>query len=209
MSIIPFTDLDPTESVRRVREAVAVGSDAGEILEPLDRHLRWHFLHHLQNRAEDGEEVGKALFDACRLAEQEGWDVWFVRWSYLLELLREADEQPALARSLRAIGLEGRAAEMLRILVNHPKPLRPSDLAERMGLSIQQISNLGRKLEAAGLIVRQSSGRATWIFPDLQGFELGALLPSSASPELEGRETVQDPPFWNRSALDQPVPRVA
>jgi DNA-binding transcriptional ArsR family regulator len=209
MSTIQFVDLGPTKAVQRAREAMAEGGRSEEILEPLDRHLRWHLLDYLQNRAEEGEEIGKALFGACRWAEQEGLNVWFVRWSYLLELLREADEQPAIARNLRAIGLEGRAAEMLKVLVDHPKPLRPSDLAERMGLSIQQISNLGRRLETAGLIVRQSSGRATWFFPDLQGFELGALLSASASPTQEERETAQGPAFWNLSALDQPVPKVA
>ncbi|HKI04382.1 MAG TPA: MarR family transcriptional regulator [Thermoanaerobaculia bacterium] len=207
MSSLQFVDLSPTESVERAQQAVAEGhTDAWGAL---DRHLRWSLISHLQNRTENQDALGVALLQASRWADHEEREPWATRWAYLLELLRDADRQPALASELRAVGPEGRAAEMLRILVDHPNPLRPTELVERMGLSIQQISNLGRKLETAGLISRRSSGgKAIWLLPTARGFKLGELLPAPSP--LSKEEEIDEAPetsFWQK--LDEPVAKIA
>jgi DNA-binding MarR family transcriptional regulator len=77
-----------------------------------------------------------------------------------------------------------------------------------MRISPQQASNLGQKLEAAGLIVRRKTGgRFTWMFPTPQGRELAGLLP-----DIEKSEAGSAPPaaaeaapleLWNQDALDK------
>jgi hypothetical protein len=187
MDSLDLIDLPPAESVQRAQEASAQGYTRA--WEALDRHFRWHLLDHLQNRSGSETELGDALLEACRWAEREEREPWYIRWVYLLELLRDADRQPALAADLRAVGPEGRAAEMLKILAEHPRALRPSDLVELMGLSIQQISNLGRKLESAELIDRHSvGGKATWFIPTGRGFKLAELLPVAEPVRVKEQE---------------------
>src|SRR3954453_11909256 len=208
MATLLFVDLRPTESVERAQEASSQGH--AEAWAALDRHLRWHLVNHLQNRSGDEEELGEALLRASHWAEREEREAWRIQWTYLLELLRDASRQPALAAELRAVGPEGRAAEVLKILASHSQPLRPSDLAKRTGLSIQQISNLGRKLESSGLIVRRpGEGKATWLFPTDRGSKLAGLLPASitSTQKLDEDETAAETPFW--TGLDRPVQKIA
>lgn len=207
MSNLQLVDLPPLESVERAKAASAEGN--AEAWEALDRHLRWCLLDHLQNRSGNETELGEALLQAFYWAEREEREPWATRWPYLLEILRDAERQPALASELRAVGPEGRTAEVLKILADHPKPLRPTDLVKLTGLSIQQISNLGRKLESAGLIVRHSAGgKATWLVPTGRGFKLAELLPApTLIEEKEDADSAPKTPLWSR--LDEPVAKVA
>jgi len=174
MSSIVFVDLQPREAVGRARELVAAGQS--EALEALDLHLRWHLVNYIQNRDEDVDGLLAALLEACHWVKREGRGPWNLLWPYLLELLEGAKAQPSLAEGLEAV--EGRAAEVLGLLVQHGKPLRPTEISDKLKLSIQQVSNLGQKLEAAGLIVRRrSGGKATWIFPTARGTSLVKKLP--------------------------------
>jgi DNA-binding MarR family transcriptional regulator len=99
---------------------------------------------------------------------------------------------------------------MLRILVRNPKPLRPTDLSERMGISLQQVSNLGQKLDTADLIIRQRHGsRSTWLFPTTRGIRLVGLLPEPAArPEADTNDQPAEVRFWDPAALARDV-RVA
>ena len=207
MANIRFVDLPPLESVERAKEAFSEGHV--EAWEALDLHLRWCLVDHLQNRSGNENELGNALLEAFYWAEREEREPWVTRWPYLLEILRDADRQPALASELRAVGPEGRTAEVLKILADHPKSLRPTDLVKLTGLSIQQISNLGRKLESAGLIVRHSpGGKATWLIPTERGFKLAELLPApTLIEEKDDADTAPKTPLWNR--LDEPVAKIA
>jgi DNA-binding MarR family transcriptional regulator len=199
---ITFIDLEPQEAVRQARVLVDQGGEGA--WEALDLHLRWHLVNQLQNRTEDREGLSGALLDAYRWAETAEREPWRRLWAYLMELLADAESQPSRAGDLEAV--EGRAAEMLRLLVLHPKPLRPGDLADRMRVTPQQVSNLASKLEAAGLIVRQRTGRSAWLFPSARGVRLVELLPepsSGTSAETEGEAPEISP--WNEAALAQDV----
>jgi len=201
MSSLVFTDLQPPEAVARAREAVAAGRT--EAFAALDRHLRWHLVNHLQNRTEDADQLLDALLAACHWVKREGPEPWSIVWPYLLELFEDAASQPSLAVDLDAV--EGRAAEMLALLARAGRPLRPSKLQEQMGLtSLQQVSNLGNKLEKAGLIVRRrSGGKATWIFPTPRGSALAAKLPvglEPTAPEIEEEVSeilASEDSFWS------------
>lgn len=193
---ITFVDLQPVEAVAQARQLAATGQD--EAFEALDRHLRWHLVNYVQDRAEDPGQLLAALLDACHWVKRENRQPWDVLWAYLLEIFEDAKSQPGLAEGLEAV--EGRAAELLGLLVEGGKPLRPSALSERMSLSIQQISNLGRRLEEAGLIVRRrSGGKATWIFPTARGLALAAKLPAVVEPAEEAVGLAPEDRFW---ALD-------
>ena len=204
MSRIAYVDLTPLESYQQARRDVEQGRE--EAWDALDRHLRWHFMNHVQNRAENLDDLDEALLEAAHWAIREEREPWRTRWSYLLELLTDAEWQPSLAVSLRAI--EGRAAEMLALLVRNTQPLRPSDVSEALGISPQQVSNLGQKLETAGLIVRRKTGgRFTWMFPTPEGRDLAAMLPgfgkgetadAAGGPEAE----VSALALWNDEALE-------
>ena len=200
MSSILFVDSHPSEAVSQARELVSQGRE--DAWEALDRHLRWHVVHWIQDRAAEVERVREALLDAWRWAERSEKDPWRQRWSFLLEILRDAEQQPGLAADLEAVG--GRAAEMLAILVDRANPLRPNDLVKEMGISIQQISNLGRRLEDAGLIVRRSSGKATWFFLTPRGTRLAEILgkPVPVSSEEDPSDLAPEMSFWSPAALE-------
>jgi DNA-binding MarR family transcriptional regulator len=199
---ITFIDLELQEAVRQARALVDQGKEGA--WEALDLHLRWHLVNQLQNRAEDREELSGALLEAYHWAETAEREPWRRLWAYLMELLADAESQPSRAGDLEAV--EGRAAEMLRLLVRHPKPLRPGDLADRMRVTPQQVSNLVSKLEAAGLIVRQRSGRSAWLFPSARGARLVELLPESTTgAEADAKGEAPEISFWNGAALAEVV----
>lgn len=204
MSSILFVDSHPTEAVSQARALVS--QDREDAWEALDRHLRWHVVHWIQDRAAEVEALREALLDAWRWAERSERDPWRQRWSFLLEILRDAEQQPGIAADLEAVG--GRAAEVLAILAEQSKPMRPTDLGEEMGVSIQQISNLGRKLEGAGLIVRRSSGKATWLYLTPRGARLAEILGKPAPASYSEEDSLDLAPEllpWNGSALAEPV----
>jgi DNA-binding MarR family transcriptional regulator len=213
MSRIAYIDLSPLESYQQARRDVEQGLE--EAWDALDRHLRWHFMNHIQNRAENLDNLDEALLEAAHWAIREEREPWRTRWSYLLELMTDAEWQPSLAISLRAV--EGRAAEMLVLLVQDTQPLRPSDVSKALGISPQQFSNVGQRLEAAGLIVRRKTGgRFTWMFPTVEGRELAGLLPgvsqassapASAEPAEEDEDGAAAP--WDGPSLAQDVPEAA
>lgn len=195
---ISFVDVQPEEAVVQARELVAEGHE--EALEALDRHLRWHLLNHVQNRAEDPERLLAALLDACHWAKREKREPWDLLWAYLLEIFEDARSQPSLAECLEAV--EGRAAEMLSLLVHHGKPMRPTELKDKRGLSIQQVSNLGHRLEAAGLIVRRrSGGKATWLFPTARGLALATKLPALPESTVSDPDSAPEDSFWVLEAV--------
>jgi DNA-binding MarR family transcriptional regulator len=215
---LSFVDLEPSEAVSRARE-IAVESPI-EALEALDRHLRRHLLTLVQDCSTPSEPLRAALLAACRWAEGEKLEPWRQLWPYLLELLRDAEETPALAADLRALkAIEGRAAEVLTLLSNSEQPLQPSEVARRLAMSEQHVSNLVRKLEAADLVVRRrAGGRATWLFSTARGGKLGALLQALPTPEQvkraeaalpqrvqQLRQGATPPGFWNPEAVRLPV----
>jgi hypothetical protein len=68
-----------------------------------------------------------------------------------------------------------------------------------MGLTIQQISNLGHKLEKADLIIRRrSGGKASWMWPTSRGIALvEKLSPATSEEGIENIEPAPaEEPFW-------------
>lgn len=209
MSSILFIDLQPSEAVSRARELAAQGRE--DAWEALDRHLRWHVIRWIQDRSGDLEALRGAMLDAHHWAARQEREPWRQRWSYLLEILRDAEQQPGLAADLEAAGaVEGRAAEILSLLALRGRPLRPNDLVDEMGLSIQQVSNLGKRLADADLITRrQLSGRATWFVLTPRGSRLVELLGRTKVPISEPEELAPEVNPWNGTALAEPVAAIA
>jgi DNA-binding MarR family transcriptional regulator len=209
VSSILFIDLQPPEALSRARELSAQGRD--DAWEALDRHLRWHVIRWIQDRSGDLEALRGAILDAHHWVARQERDPWRQRWSYLLEILRDAEQQPGLAADLEAVGsVEGRAAEILSLLALRGKPLRPNDLVDELGLSIQQVSNLGKKLADAALITRrQLSGRATWFVLTPRGMRLVELLGQTKAPVSESEELAPEVSPWNGLALAEPVAAIA
>ena len=190
-----YVDLPPMDSLHRAQQDVSRGIE--DAWDALDRHFRWLVVDFLQNRVESSYELEGAIIEASYWAEREDRIPYRYTWSYLLELLTNAETQPSLAEGLQAV--EGRAAEMLAVLVRHAKPLRPTEVSERMGLTIQQISNLGNKLEKADLIIRRrSGGKATWMWPTSRGLALAEKLsPATRDGGIENIEPAfAEEPFW-------------
>jgi len=203
-----FVDQPPVEAVARARELAAQGRN--DAWEALDRHLRWHVIHWIQDRPGDVEALRRALLDAHHWAARAEQEPWTYLWSYLLEILRDAEQQPALAADLEAVGsAEGRAAELLAVLARQGKPLRPSELSEEMQISMSQVSNLGRKLEEASLICRRAgTGKASWFVLTPRGVRLAEILrPTTPSqPEqAESGDLAPEVPLWNGRELERPV----
>jgi len=200
---ISFIDLQPSEAVNRAREAVRQGDD--EALGALDLHFRHAFLRFAQDRGAGPDALRDALFAAWHWVEREKREPWRTQWSYLLELLRDTEDVPALAAELRSLGTaDGKAAAVLSLLANESHPLRPFDLADRLTMSPQQVANVCRRLESAELIVRRhGGGRATWISTTRRGAQLVELLPlierqshartaDNTSPDPEEEQTAID-----------------
>lgn len=189
-----YADLAPNEALAAARRDAAAGQE--EAWDALDRYLGWHFLTYLQDRSGEVAQLREVLLEAADWARQEERSPWQYHWPYLLELLRAAERLPSTAGSLRALGgPEGRAAQILTLLADNEEPMRPGEVAERLGLSPQQVTNLGRELEEAGLIVRhKAKGRATWLFATPRGTDLVSRLPRD-----EGSrpwETALEYPYW-------------
>lgn len=203
VSSLIFTELTPTEAVRQARQAVSNGQE--EAWEVLDRTLRWRLVAHLKDRSVDPDEIEAALLEAAHWARRKDQSPWCHLWPYLLEILEAAEHQPGVAQDLEAI--EGRAAELLAFMLRHGKPVRPSDLCGWTGLSKQQVSTLGRKLEEADLIVRRSGeGRATWFFATPRARKMEPLLPRSRpSAEPPPAEQESGLRVWSAEAIGEPV----
>jgi ATP-dependent Lon protease len=187
-----YADLTPSEAVAVARKDA--GSAEEESWESLDRTLRRHLLAFLQEREGDVAELRQALVEATDWARDEEKSPWRERWPYLLELLRDGERLPAVAADARVLGRpEGRAAELLAVLIECEQPMRPSELVEIMGLrTIQHLSNLSRGLVSAGLVVKQKTrGRATWLYPTPRALRLSPFLrrprPKSGLQELKER----------------------
>jgi len=192
-----YIDLSPTEAVAAARRDAAAGGD--EVWESLDRCLRWHLLTYLQERTGKAAELRDALLGAADWADQEERSPWRHRWPYLLEILRDGERLPSTAEAVQALaGPEGRAAQLLALLVDHDGPIRPSEVAEKLGMSPQQVTNLGRKLEEAGLVVRhKAKGRATWLFATARGLALAEHLTRTKPEAVETHSLAEPLRLWN------------
>lgn len=203
----PYLDLTPLQALERARDAGA----AGEGAEYLERYLRWRLLVYLQDREGDGGELRSVLVAATRWARSEGDAAREASWHGFLELLRDAERTPAAAADLESLRRPaGRAAELLAAVAADQQPARPKDLAEELGMSRQQVGNLSRQLEAAGLIDRQrGEGRSSWIFATARGLRLAASLPvprPAARPvERKRKARTSGHEMWNRRRLASAV----
>jgi len=201
-----YLDSSPTEAVVAARRDAEAG--AGGVYEALDRALRWHLLRYLQERLGELSELRRALIQAADWAGRERQPLWDERWAYLLELLRDAGRQPATAVDLQMLEAPvGRAAEVLAFLAESERPLRPSEVAERLKTSLQHVRNLIAKLESADLVVRRKGeGRSTWIFTTPRGQRLSRLLPQTpkrAAPS--DAELAPEALLWREEKLDESV----
>ncbi len=198
-----YADLTPTEAVAAARRDAA--ADREQAWDALDRCLRWHLLTYLQDRSGEAAELREALLEAADWARQEQRMPFQHNWPYLLELFRDGERLPSTAAGLGALkSPEGRAAQLLALLVESEDPMRPGALAERLGLSPQQVANLGRRLEEAGLIVRhKAKGRATWLFATPRGLDLASHLPRAERVAVPW-DTAPVTEFWPPG--DEPIP---
>ncbi len=204
----PFLDLTPRQAVERAGER----PEDPEAWEYLDRYLRWRLLAYLQDREGEVAELRSALVAATKWARSADDTEREAAWRQLLELLRDAERTPATAADLEALRRpKGRAAELLAAVVEPRKPVRPRDLAGQLGMSRQQVGNLSRKLEAAGLIARQrGEGRSSWIFATARGLRLATLLPAGdlrtpGRSKSEKAELDSGKLLWHPAATDRAV----
>jgi DNA-binding MarR family transcriptional regulator len=180
-------DHTPEEAVA---EAMGRAGDDPRTWERLDRYLRWRTLEYLQNREGDVAELRRALATAVRWARSSDRRPHSDTWAYLMELLQDAEAVASQAEELAAV--EGRAAELLRVVAAHGASMRPRDLREQLGISDQHVNNLVRKLECSRLVVRQRrAGRATFIFPTARGVAMARSLQGESWGSLP-KETVSD-----------------
>lgn len=195
-----YLDFSPREALELAR------SEAD--WEYLERYLRSRVVAYLQNREGDSGELRSAVLGAVQWARSEDREPWATIWHYMLQILQDADRLPALAEDLRTVRRpEGRAAQVLSVLAEAGRPMRPKEVAARLGIGSSHMTNLGRDLEKARLIVRQKAGgRATWLFATARGLRLAASWPG-LRPEVRSRteldESNQAPETstWNESAM--------
>ncbi len=174
----------------------------------LDRYLRSRVIAYLQNREGDAGELRRAILDAIRWARAAEQEPWAVIWPYMLEILRDAERLPSTADELQVVEWpEGRAAQVLAILAGSGKPMRPKEVAARLGLSSSHATNLGRDLEKARLIVRRKAGgRATWLIATARGLRLASswsgLKPDAGSGKApaDSQHEAEIRP-WNEDAM--------
>ncbi len=176
-----YLDLTPPEAVELAQ------SEAN--WEYLDRYFRSRFIAYLQNRSGDGDELRGAVLEAVLWAKAENRSPWVAVWPFMLGLLRDAERLPSTAEDLGVLKQpEGRAAEALAVLAAHGGPMRPRDVAARIGVSAQHMGNVSRRLEEARLIARRKAeGRATWLFATARGLRLAASFPASVKPAASER----------------------
>jgi DNA-binding MarR family transcriptional regulator len=150
--------------------------EAGQVdaWDSLDCCLRWDLMVYLREDSGEVLELSEALLEAADWARQEERSPWQYYWAYLLELLQDAERRPSMLAALASLlNPEGRADELLALLVDCEEPMRPDDVADRLELSKKQVSKLSDQLERARLIVRRKGkGRATWMFPTPRGMDL-------------------------------------
>lgn len=203
----PYIDLTPKEALSYAREQ---GSQE-EAWDYLDRYLRWRLVAYLQQRNGSRTELESAIVTATRWARSAGDTRREASWRQLLELMRDAQRTPADAVDLETLrSPEGRAAEVLAAIARLKQPIRPTDLARQLKMSRQQVGNLARKLEAAGLIARQKGeARASWIFATARGLHLASALPDPASRfPRQQRQTSKPTPqevLWHPKAISSAV----
>ncbi len=174
----------------------------------LDRYLRSRVIAYLQNREGEAGELRQAVLAAVRWARAEDQPPWATIWPYMLEILRDAERLPSAADELQVVARpEGRAAEVLAILAESGEPMRPKDVAARLGLSPSHATNLGRDLEKARLIVRRKAGgRATWLFATARGLRLAASWPGLRPDAGSGKAPADSQPgaeirTWDEHAM--------
>lgn len=178
----------PSEAIARART-----SEHPRIVEGLDRYFRFKVLDFLQNRRGDAVELGRALADAIRWARGRRDEARDQHWTVLLSMVRDAAEVPSMAEEQRL--LTGRAAEVLRVVTEHPDGVRPKEVRDRLGLSPQQVSNLARELEQQGLVARHGSGNRTWILPTRRGTEMIESIPPSSG-DASAEDLAPALKFW-------------
>ncbi len=190
-----YADLTPTEALAAARRDAAAGIE--DAWSALDRCLRSHLLAYLQERTGDAQELREALLEAADWAREMERSPWQHNWPYLLGILRDGERLPSTATGIDALDRpEGLAARMLALLVENQEPMRPKELAEQLGLKAPHVSNLGKKLEDAGLIFRQKAkGRATWLFATPRGRRLAPVLPLSEQTS-DSRDDAKSCVFW-------------
>ncbi len=195
----------PTEAVAAARRDAAAGKEG--VWEALDGCLRWFLITYLQDRRGEVAELRKALVEAASWARSEDRKPWCDSWPYLIGLLHDAETTPAIANDLRALeSPTERAAELLAVLLDREDPMRPRELAEALGMSKQQVSNLTRELESADLIVRYKyHGRARWVQATPRALRLAPYIRASQGARI-GKEEATDEKlapkvsFWNEVA---------
>lgn len=173
-----YDEANPIDAVEAARKDATAGDDGA--WEALDRSLRWHLLTYVQDRTGELGALRRALLEATDWARKEEASPWGERWQHLLELLRDAESLPSAAGDLALLmAPKGRAAELLAYLAEAEDPVRPSDAAEALGITPQHLSNLSRKLDDAGLIVKhRTDGRATWLYVAPRGLRIARSLPA-------------------------------
>lgn len=196
--------LDRLPALEAVERARAVGDDEAT-WKALDRTLRLRLLELLQDRQGDAAELARALVEAADWAARAEAVGWRERWRGLLELLRDGERMPSIAREAEALLAEpgGWPATFLRRLAEWGSPARPGALAQVTGLTQSHVSNVLGRLERAGLVVRRRGpGRAVLVLLSARGRRLAALLQTAPVEAVEGPAL---PAFWDARALDQPV----
>lgn len=215
-----YSDLSAPDAVARARaDLPAHGSRA---LRALDRQLRWHALRWLLDRKGDNDALQDALVDAIRLADPSEHESWATTWTALLTLLRDASRAPSrLADQALLSDPKSRSADVLRHLASNEKPLRPKALADSLYMSRQHVSNLCKRLDERGLIVRrrEPGGRATWLTLTARGRDAAAALPAPNTGTVVGptlshiaakeEGLAKRLVLWNVEALAEPVPQIA
>lgn len=201
-----WVDLSPAQALETLRTWNGPLSSEAQVI--LDRFLGSQTLRFLQDRSGSSGDLRALLLEAVLWAEREAASsLWVGRWQQLLELVRDAEGQPALPAELRALAVvdvpevEGRAAELLAFLASDGGPVRPVDAEKSLKLSASHVGNLVARLESAGLLVRRRSatGKATWLVPTGRGFQMAALLPRPAArpepraPRPEARPAAPSP----------------
>jgi len=229
-----YVDVPSVEAVQRAQDDLEQHGDAA--VAALDRHLRWRLIRYLQDRHGDLDDLRRALIAAVRWARRQQLAPWDGRFTWMLELLRAARRSPSVAADLELLLEPGcRAAEVLALLAARDEALRPKTIAEELGLSKQQVSNLLRQLDERRLAARTSvrGGRAVWVTATARGIEAAARLrpatresvveprsaaagaragkisqPLAAGAPAPSAPVLAGPAIWNENKLNERVPTI-
>lgn len=169
--------------------------------EALDRVLRGGVVRFLQEREGDADALAGALFSAGRSAGGS----WQERWFYLMELLRDGQEHPAVAASVRLLSADQWAGRVLRVIAERPPTARKA-IKERFGdeLTESHLSNLLVELQGAGLIRKSRSGRETTLLLLPEGRRIARLLaaPAEGVP-VRAPSRPRSPTVWNTPPVEE------